>query len=216
MAEIKAYKPETSSIGSGQVLQSPYSAEKGKLIVWEMTDLLVLDLVEKRLVTDQMVLHVGYDIENLSRPEISNKYHGPVKTDHYGRKVPKSAHGSVNLDPPTSSTKKILDAVMDLYDRIVDPNLLVRRVNITASHVMSEDSISNKSEYEQLELFVDYEADQKESAQEAAELEREKKMQHAMLDIKKKFGKNAILKGMNLEEGAMTRERNKQIGGHKA
>ena len=216
MAEIKAYKPEASSIGSGQVLQSPYAADKGKLIVWEMTDLLVLDLVEKRLVTDQMVLHVGYDIENLSRPEISNKYHGPIKTDYYGRKVPKSAHGSVNLDPPTSSTKKILDAVMDLYDRIVDPNLLVRRVNITASHVMPEDSISNKSEYEQLELFVDYEAEQKESAQEAAELEREKKMQHAMLDIKKKFGKNAILKGMNLEEGAMTRERNKQIGGHKA
>lgn len=216
MADIKAYKPRVKSLGSGQVLQCPYDYEKARLIVWEMTDLLVLDLVDKGLVADQMVLIVGYDIENMSSPEIRKKYNGTVITDHYGRKVPKHAHGTANLGGLTSSTKLIIDAVMDLYSQIVDENLLVRRINITANHVVDESSLVKSDSFEQLDLFTDYAAEQKKREEEQAALEREKKMQQAVLDIKKKFGKNAILKGMNLEKGAMTVERNKQIGGHKA
>lgn len=216
MADIKAYKPESSSTGSGQVLQCPYESGKARLIVQEMTDLLVLDLVDKGLVTDQLVLTVGYDIENLKIPEIRNKYRGAVTTDHYGRSVPKHAHGTINLDRQTSSTKLIMDAAMALYDRIVDKNLLVRRVYITANHVTEESSAAKQECFEQMDLFTDYELLQKQREQEEQEREREKQLQKAVLDIKKKFGKNALLKGMNLEEGAMTIERNHQIGGHKA
>jgi len=216
IADVKAYKPTANSTGSGQVLQCPYNYEKARLIVREMTDLLVLDLVDKGLVTDQMVLTVGYDIENLSNSEIRKRYHGPITTDHYGRQVPKHAHGTVNLSRQTSSTKLIIDAVMDLYTRIVDESLLVRRINITANHVVDENIVAKEESYEQLDFFTDYEAKQKEKEEENATLLREKKMQLAILDIKKKYGKNAILKGTNLEEGAMTKERNKQIGGHKA
>lgn len=216
IADVKAYKPSTNSLGSGQVLQCPYHYEKARRIVREMTDLLVLDIVDKRLVTDQMVLTVGYDIENLSNPDIKTKYHGPIITDHYGRQVPKHAHGTINLNQPTSSTKQILDTVMDLYTQIVDENLLIRRINITANHVVNENSVEKEKNYEQLDLFTDYESKQKRKEVEEAALLREKKMQLAILDIKKKYGKNAILKGTNLEEGAMTIERNKQIGGHKA
>ena len=216
IADVKSYKPDNSSLGSGQVLQCPYSFEKGKLIVREMTDLLVLDLVDKGLVTDQMVLTVGYDIENLTDPQIRKNYKGPVTTDHYGRRVPKHAHGSVNLSRHTSSTKLILDAVTGLYEEIVDKNLLVRRVTISANHVIEEKRVTKENVFEQLDLFTDYEALQKQKEEEEAELVRERKIQKAMLDIKKKYGKNAILKGMNLEEGAMTMERNRQIGGHKA
>lgn len=216
MADIKAYKPESNSIGSGQVLQSPYSFEKAKLIVWEMTDLLVLDLVDKGLATDQLVLTVGYDIDNLKDPERRKKYKGAVTTDHYGRTIPKHAHGTANLGRHCSSTKIILDAVTELYDRIVDKNLLVRRVNITANHVVDESSISKESDTEQLDLFTDYGAAKAKKAEEDAALAREKKQQKAILAIKKKYGKNAILKGTNLGDGAMTIERNRQIGGHKA
>lgn len=216
IADVKAYKPDNSSLGSGQVLQCPYSFEKGKLIVREMTDLLVLDLVDKGLVTDQMVLTVGYDIENLTNPQIRRKYKGPVTTDHYGRRVPKHAHGTVNLKRHTSSTKLILDAVTDLYEQIVDKNLLVRRVTVSANHVIEETQVEEESGCEQLDLFTDYEALQRKKEAEEEEFLRERKIQKAMLDIKKKYGKNAILKGMNLEEGAMTMERNRQIGGHKA
>lgn len=216
IADIKAYKPSTNSIGSGQVLQSAYTFDKAKLIVWEMTDLLVLDLVDKKLVTDQLVLTVGYDIENLKNPKIKNSYHGAVTTDHYGRAVPKSAHGTANLGRQTSSTKLIMDAVTELFERIVDKNLLVRRVNITANHVIDEETVQKSDNFEQLDLFTDYGAVQAKKEEEEAELTREKSMQKAMLEIKKKYGKNAILKGMNLEEGATTLDRNKQIGGHKA
>lgn len=216
IADVKAYKPDSSSIGSGQVLQCPYSFEKGKLIVREMTDLLVLDLVDKGLVTDQMVLTVGYDIENLSDPKIRKHYKGPVTTDHYGRRVPGHAHGSVNLKQHTSSTKLIMEAVTGLYEQIVDKRLLVRRVTVAANHVMEEGTVTKETAFEQLDLFTDYEAVQKQKEEEKAELLRERKLQMAMLDIKKKYGKNAILRGMNLEEGAMTLERNRQIGGHKA
>ena len=213
---IKAYKPSVNSLGSGQVLQCPYDYEKGKLIVREMTDLLVLDLVEKRLVTDQLVLTVGYDIENLSDSAIRKKYMGEITVDHYGRKVPKHAHGTVNLGRQTSSTKIITDAVMDLYDRIVNPDLLVRRINIAANRLVDEHSVAQADSYEQLDLFTDYQAVQKEREAEDEALSKERKLQEAMLAVKKKYGKNAMLKGMNLQEGAMTRERNNQIGGHKA
>lgn len=216
ITDIKAYKPSTNSIGSGQVLQSPYDYEKASLIVREMTDLLVLDLVDKGLVTDQMVLTVGYDIINLSNSEIKNKYKGEITTDHYGRSIPKHAHGTTNLRRLTSSTKLIIDAVMKLYSQIVDKSLLIRRINITANHVVDESSLKKDDSFEQLDLFTDYATEQKKKEEEEAALERERKMQHAVLNIKKKFGKNAILKGMNLQEGAMTKERNKQIGGHKA
>jgi DNA polymerase V len=213
---IKAYKPESNSISSGQVLQCPYDFEKGKLIVREMTDLLVLDLVEKGLVTDQMVLTIGYDIESLTNPSIRKKYHGEITTDRYGRQVPKHAHGTANLEGQTSSTRLIMDAVLHLYDRIVNPELLVRRVTVTANHVVDESSVEPARSYEQLDLFTDYEALEREREEETAAREKERKLQEAMISVKKKYGKNAILKGTNLQEGATTIERNRQIGGHKA
>ena len=216
IADIKAYKPSANSLGSGQVLHCAYPFEKAKLIVREMTDLLALDLVDKRLVTDQLVLTVGYDMESLTDPMIRKAYHGEVTTDHYGRAVPKSAHGSANLGRQTSSAKLLLDAVTALYERIVDKNLLIRRVNITANHVVDEAGVQKNGNLEQLDLFTDYAAAQAKKEAEEAELAREKRMQKAMLEIKKKHGKNAILKGMNLEEGATTVDRNRQIGGHKA
>lgn len=216
MADIKAYKPAANSIGSGQVLQCPYDSVKAKLIVREMTDLLVLNLVDKGLVTDQLVLTVGYDIENLTDPEIRKRYQGEIVTDRYGRKIPKHAHGTANLDRKTSSTMLILDAVMDLYDRIIDHNLLVRRIYVTACHVTEESAASKQPAFEQLDLFTDYPALEQKKQEEEAKLNREKQLQQAMLGIQKKYGKNAVLKGMNLEEGATARERNRQIGGHKA
>lgn len=214
MSEIKAYRPSSNSVGSGQVLQSPYPYEKARLIVREMTDLLVLDLVDRGLVTNQVVLTVGYDIENLMDLKISKDYHGEITTDHYGRKIPKHAHGTANLKERTSSTKRILEVVTELYERITDKNLLVRRITITANHVTEEALEVREEVFEQLDLFTDYEAAKKRRLEEE-DLAKEKRLQRAMLDIKKKYGKNAILKGMNLEEGAMTVERNKQIGGHK-
>lgn len=214
---IKAYRPSSNSLGSGQVLHQPYEPEKAKLVLREMADLLVLDLVDKGLVTDQLVVTVGYDIENLTDPVRSQKYHGAIVKDHYGRQIPKHAHGTINLDGHTSSTKKIMCAASELFDQIVDKNLLVRRLNIVANHIIPEAEAQKKNTgYVQLDLFTDYAALEKKKQQESAELEREKKMQQAMLKIKKKFGKNAILKGMNLEEGATAKDRNSQIGGHKA
>ena len=210
IADIKAYRPSTNSISSGQVLHCPYTWEKAKLITREMTDLLTLDLVEKGLVTDQLVLTVGYDIENLTNSDIARYYEGPVVTDHYGRKVPKHGHGTANLQEYTASTRKITEAVMALYDRITDPRLLVRRITIAACRVVPESS--PKGECEQFDLFADPEAE----AKEKAALEKEKRQQKAVLGIKRKYGKNAILKGMNLCEGATTISRNDQVGGHKA
>ncbi len=210
MKAIKAYKPMSNSLGSGQVLQEPYPHEKGRIIVWEMTDLLVLDLVAKGLVTDQMVLHIGYDVENMQKG-----YKGSAHIDHYGRTVPKPAHGSVNLGKYTSSSKQILAAVVDLYERITDTNLSIRRVIVTANHVIDERSLPKpEDKTEQLELFTDYEALEQERKQAEKEEQKEKSLQHAMIAIKEKFGKNAILKGTNLEKGAMTIERNQQVGGH--
>lgn len=216
IADIKAYKPSSNSIGSGQVLHCATTAEQTRLITREMVDMLVLDLVSKGLVTDQLVLTVGYDIANLTDPARSGKYQGSVTIDHYGRKIPKHAHGTANLNHPSSSTKQITNAVMELFDRIVNPDLLVRRINLVANHVVAEETIHQQQTVEQMDLFTDYAAQEKQQKAEEAELAREKKMQQAVLDIKKKFGKNAILKGMNLMDGATAQERNKQIGGHKA
>lgn len=214
--QIKAYKPETNSICTGQVLHCPYDFDKTRLVVKEMTDLMSLDLVDKGLVTDQIVLTIGYDIDNLTDPARKKRYKGAVTTDRYGRKVPKHAHGTINLKRQTSSTQMLMDAVMELYDRIVDKDLLIRRINITANKLADEHTVANDDAYEQLDFFTDYEAVKKQREKEAADLDRERHMQEAMLSIKKKYGKNAILKGMNLQEGATAKDRNAQIGGHKA
>ncbi len=216
MEQIKRYRPESNSLSSGQVLWCPYEYAKGRIIVKEMLDLLVLDLVDRGLVTDQIVLTVGYDIENLMDSKRRDAYNGKISLDMYGRSMPKPAHGTVNLGRHTSSTQLILKAVMDLYNRIVNKDLLIRRVNITANHIVSEDSIEIQTGYEQLDLFRDYEAIERQHREKALELDREKRIQQMILAIQKKYGKNAVLRGMNLQEGAMTTKRNKQIGGHNA
>lgn len=216
MEDIKTYRSSSKSVGAGQVLHSPYPADKAKLIVREMTDLLVLDLVEKELLTDQMVLSVGYDIDNLKDPERLKNYKGPVTKDHYGRSVPKHVNGSINLGMPTSSTKKIMAAVSEFFDRIVDPSLLVRRVSIAANHVITEASLSAAPTFEQLDLFTDQEALQAQREMEMAEVRREKSLQKTIIALNNKYGKNCLLKAMNLEDGATTMDRNKQIGGHRA
>lgn len=210
IGDIKAYKPESNSLGSGQVLHCAYTAEKARLVMREMADQLSLDLVDKGLVTNQIVLNVGYDIDNLTDPERSRAYKGEVTVDRYGRRIPKHAHGTGNLDRYTSSTREILRAATEVYDRVVDGNLLIRRLYLTACNVVPETSVP--SQPQQLDLFADYEKE----AQDDAALERERRRQQAVLSIKKKYGKNAILKGMNLEEGATAKDRNSQIGGHKA
>ena len=216
MEDVKAYKPETNSISSGQVLHCPYEFDKARLVVKEMTDLMVLDLVDKGLVTNQIVLTIGYDIENITDKNRSQSYKGTVTTNYYGKKVPKPAHGTTNLPKQTSSTTLITNAVMELYDKIVNKKLLIRRINIVANKLVDEHSVKNANKYEQLDLFTDYEILKKQREKENAKSEREKRMQNTILDIKKKFGKNAILKGMNLQEGATAKDRNNQIGGHKA
>ncbi|MBR3929503.1 MAG: DNA methylase [Clostridia bacterium] len=208
ISDIKAYKPETHSISQGQVLQEPYDFDKARLIVCEMADQLALQMVDKKITCDQMVLTVGYDIENMSDETRMKNYTGPFESDPYGRKIPKSAHGSINLTRRTSSAKMIINAVSSLYDRIANPDLLIRRMYIVANHVISKED-EKAAKCEQLDMFTNYEKEDR-------ELEREMRRQHAILDIKRKFGANAILKGMNLQKWATARDRNQQIGGHKA
>ena len=214
IADVKTYRPRASSLGSGQVLQAPYPYEKGKLIAREMTDLLVLDLVDKHLKTNQMVLTVGYDVENLTDPARQEKYRGEIVRDRYGREIPKHAHGTINLNEYTSSTRLITEAVMELYDRIVDKNLLVRRMYVVANNVVDQNEIPAEKPT-QLDLFTDYSQEQKQRKEKEEALKKERNVQEAILSIHKKFGKNALVKGMNMEEGATTMERNDQIGGHK-
>ncbi|MBP5533215.1 MAG: DNA methylase [Lachnospiraceae bacterium] len=214
MHEIKTYRPENHSSSQGQVLSQPYPFDKARLVIREMTDLLVLDLVDKGLVTNQMVINVGYDIENFANPKVMEKYEGEVASDHYGRPVPKGAHGSINLNEYTSSTVTILEAVTTLFNRIVDPRFTVRRMNVVANNVIPEGSIPKK-EYEQLNLFSYMEDSEKEKEQ-AEWKAKEHRIQKAVVEIKKRYGKGAMLKGMNLEEGATTIARNGQVGGHKA
>ncbi|MBP3645187.1 MAG: DNA methylase [Clostridia bacterium] len=211
---IKKYRPSTNSISSGQVLHCPYDFGKGRLIVREMTELLVLDLVRKNVVTKQIVLDIGYDRESLEG-ERGKKYSGPVAVDHYGRRVPRHAHGTGNIDHYTSSTQAIMEAVLSVYDRVVDKNLLIRRVNIAACNLIPETEIP-EDKPEQLDMFTDYAAlEQEKKARQIAE-EKERRLQRVTLAIQDRFGKNAMLKGMNLMEGGTTIERNGQIGGHKA
>ncbi len=213
---VRAYRPDTNSLSSGQVLKEPYDAKKARIVLREMADALSLDLVDKGLATDQLVITLGYDVENLTDPQRRKTYHGEIVTDHYGRKIPKHAHGTTHLALPTSSTRQIMEAASELYDRIVNPNLLIRRLNIAAERVITASSVRQASKYEQLELFTDYAARQAQREQEQAELEKEKKIQQMILAVKKRYGKNAVLKGLNFREGATARERNTQIGGHKA
>ncbi len=206
MADIKRYKPESNSLSNGQVLSCGYEYDKALMIIREMTELLVLDLVAKKLVTDSVTIDVGYD-----REQGNSAYGGEMSLDPYGRTVPKPAHGSCKLKEHTSSTEAIVNAALDIFKRIVHRNLLVRRMNIGFGNVRKETEAAAER-YEQLDLFTNYEK----AEEERAKQERERKMQEAMLQIQSKYGKNAILKGTNLEEGATTIERNKQIGGHKA
>ena len=212
MEDIKAYQPQHTSISTGQVLHCPYDYEKTRLVIKEMLDLLALALVDKQQVTDQIILSVGYDIENLDK----QSYTGEVTTDRYGRKIPKHAHGTANLKRHTASCRLMSEAVMELFDRIVNPQLTVRRIHISANHILDEQQIPAMEMREQMDLFIDYEALTQQELQENKQLEKEKRLQQATLQIKKKYGKNAVLKGMNLEEGANTIQRNKTIGGHKA
>ena len=216
IAQVKAYKPEDNSFSSGQVLQEAYDTKKARVVVKEMADAAALNLVAKRLVADQMVLTVSYDRESLTNPDIRAKYHGPVTTDYYGRQVPKHAHGTANLGARTSSSAIIIKAVEELYDRIINPDLLVRRINLTTNHVVDETMAKEKPEPQQLDLFTDYEQLERQKKEEQEALDKERRIQEARLAIKQRFGKNAILKGLNFEEGATAKERNKQIGGHKA
>jgi DNA polymerase V len=214
--DIKNYRPASQSLGSSQVLPCPYSPEKARLVLQEMADLLVLDLTDKSLVTDQLVITVGYDIENLSDPKRACNYRGPVVLNPYGRRIPKHAHGTASLNHHTASAREIMSAAGELFDRIVNPDLLIRRLSVTANHTLPESTASQSIRYEQLDLFTDYADLENRYNQEQAALKREKKLQQTMLAIKKKYGRNSIVRGMSLEEGATARERNKQIGGHKA
>ena len=213
---VKAYKPETNSFSNGQVLQEPYMPKKARVVVREMAEAAALDLLDKGLVTDQLVLTVGYDTESLNDPAVRAKYKGEIKTDYYGRHIPKHSHGTSNLPKPTSSARLIVKATMELYDRIIHSDLLVRRLNLTTNRVVEEGKAKQQTAPVQFDLFTDIDAAEKLQAKEDAELTKERKAQEAVLKIKKQFGKNAILKGLNFEEGATAKERNEQIGGHKA
>lgn len=213
--DAKNYKPLNSSISQGQVLHCPYNFEKAKLIVKEMIDNLVLELVDKHLKTDQIVLTIGYDIENLTNPSIERRYKGEITIDAYGRKVPKHSHGTANIDHKTSSTKTITNEVMKLYDKIVNPILLIRRLNVTACNIVNEENEESTSIIEQIDLFTNYEEISKQKEKSLKDEIEEKKIQKALLNIKKKYGKNSILKAMNYEEGATAKDRNLEVGGHK-
>lgn len=216
MQDIKVYKPETTSIGSGQVLHCGTDYAQTRLIVREMADQLAMDLLEKGMMTKQLVLTIGYDIENLTDPARRAGYHGPITVDRYGRRVPKAAHGTANLAHYASSSRQILEAVTQLYERIMDKNLIAKRLNLTACNILREDAAKERESYEQMDFFSISAAAQTQKAAEKKELERERKRQEALLAIRKKFGKNAILKGMDLQDGATTQQRNAQIGGHNA
>ena len=215
--QVKAYRPESNSLSSGQVLQEPYSWDKARIVVNEMADAIALDLVSKRMVTDQMTLTVDYDVESLRTTAIRSQYIGPVVKDRYGRDMPKHSHGTANLESPSSSEKAITEAVLGLYDRIVNRSLLVRRINIATNHVVSEERVGRRQAVDsgQLDLFVDYEVAKREDDAERERLAKERRLQEAKLAIKQRFGRNAILKGLNFQEGATAKDRNRQIGGHK-
>ena len=217
MEAVKAYRPETNSLSSGQVLTEPYTAKKARVVIREMAEGMALKLVSKRLVTDQLVLTVGYDVESLTRPEIRAKYHGEITNNYYGKRVPKHAHGTYNFDRPTSLSSWLMDGAAELFDKHVNADLLIRRLNITANHVIPEEiALKQDNAPQQLDLFTDYEALEKQKQAEKAKTDKERRMQEVQLRIKQRFGKNAILRGLNFDEGATAKDRNNQIGGHKA
>lgn len=218
LEDVRAYRPESSSLGSGQVLQHPYGFDQTRIVVREMAEQLSLDLVEKGLTTDQLVLTIGYDKENLSDPVIAAKYAGEVTTDFYGRRVPKHAHGTIDLPRRSSSTRMIANAALELFDRIANPALLSRRINITACDVreQEEPDLGVTQQAEQLDLLLDYDALERQVAQEDQSMGDERRRQDAILEARRRFGKNAVLKGTNLQESALQMQRNKQIGGHRA
>lgn len=215
ISDAKNYKPLRNSISSGQVLHCAYDYNKAKLVVREMVDSLTLDLVDKHLISNQFVLTIGYDVENLLNPQIASLYHGEIITDNYGRSIPKHAHGTANIDHRTSSTSIITNEVMKLYDKIVNRHLLIKRINLTACDVVNENCQDNVVITKQLDLFSNTSAINKEKEQELHNEVEERKIQRTLLDIKNKYGKNAILKGMNLEEGSTQKDRNEQVGGHR-
>ena len=217
IADVKAYRPETNSFSSGQVLQEPYTFQKARVVIQEMAEGMALDLVAKRMVTDQLVLTVGYDAECLTRPDIRDLYHGEITTNYYGKLVPKHAHGSLRFDKPTSSSRLLMNGAAELFDRHVNPNLLIRRLNLCVNHVVSESTLAQQpAQPQQLDLFTDYETLERQQQEEQARLDKERRLQEAQLKIKQRFGKNAILRGLNYSEGATAKERNAQIGGHRA
>ena len=226
MEAVKAYRPETNSFSSGQVLQEPYSFKKARVVIQEMAEGMALDLVRKRMVTDQLVLTVGYDTVCLTHADIRAKYHGEITTNHYGKPVPKHAQGTFNFKTPTSSSRLIMDGAAELFDRCVNPDLLIRRMSLTTNHVVSENALVAHGDgspiyqktlvWKELDLFTDYESLEKQKQKEKARREKERRMQETQLKIKQRFGRNAILRGLNFEEGATAKERNEQIGGHKA
>lgn len=216
MAEVKAYRPETNSLSSGQVLSRPYTVREAEVVVKEMAETLALDILSKRLMTRQLVMSMGYDVASLADPEVRAAYHGEVKADRYGREVPKHAHGTENLEHLTSSARRITTAALTLFRRIVNPQLLVRRLTITATHVVREQSQASSPQLQQLDLFCDYEALQRKQQQQRDRLAKERRLMEATLALKQRYGKNSLLRGTNYAEGATQRQRNGQIGGHKA
>ena len=216
IAEIKAYRPENNNLSSGQVLKEPYDFAKAKLVAKEMADQLALSLTEKHLVADQLILTVGYDVANMQDPARRSRYKGEIHINHYGREVPKGVHGSVSFGRHTASAVLMVEAAAEIFDRVADPDLLVRRITVAANHVISEADAKRRasSAPEQPDLFEDTELAERLAKEESAR-EREKRLQGAILDIKRKLGKNAILKGMDLLDGATTQERNRQVGGHR-
>ena len=216
MAEVKAYRPETKSMSSGQVLQEPYTADRARTVVLEMADSVSFDLLERGMVTDQIVLTIGYDVESLTNSAIRSKYKGKIKKDFYGRNVPVHSHGTINIRIPTSSSKTLIGKAGELYDRIVNPELLIRRLTLSINHMMEENKIDRQKYVFQPDLFSDYEKIKQQQAEEEKERAKERRGQQALLNLRKKFGKNAVLRGLNYSEGATQKERNQQIGGHKA
>ena len=217
LESVKAYKPKATSLTNGQVLHCPYDYQKTKTIIREMTEELVLELLNKKLLTDQIVLTVGYDIDNLTNPLIKKDYHGEITMDHYGRCIPKQAHGSINIGEFTNSNDKIVKKTMELFENIINKNLLTRRMYVVANHTKNIDGEEEvKIDYEQMDLFTDYREIEREKELEKKRQYAETKIQEAVRDIKFKYGKNAILKGYNLKEEGTSRDRNKQIGGHRA
>ncbi|MBO5552540.1 MAG: DNA methylase [Lachnospiraceae bacterium] len=219
LADIKSFKPESSSISQGQVLQEPYTFEKARIIVREMAEMLSYDLAVKHLLTDQIVLTVNYDIESLTDPGIRKKYKGEITTDHYGRQVPKHAHGTYNLEGMTALTDEVIKGALAIYDKEVNRDLLVRRIYVIAAHATDEsraEAYDSPGGYEQMDLFTDYKVKEEEEQEKALRREKEKRLQDAMIDIKLKYGKNAVVRGTSMQEGATARDRNRQIGGHRA